>query len=146
MSQNNKIMDGDFNEKLSKFLNGLENERNFYYKKCKAIEKLIKNAVIVNQKDIEDKRNECIYNMEDTVPKCKKQFSCQNFRHASAYHHQWLNGRDRGGRDGGKEGEEKEERKERRAEKPKQIIGSMKPKTGWPPAPPPRPHIFTFIA
>ena len=54
MSQNNKIMDGDFNEKLSKFLNGLENERNFYYKKCKAIEKLIKNAVIVNQKDIED--------------------------------------------------------------------------------------------
>ena len=31
------------------------------------------------------------YNMEETVPSNAKKNFRQNFRHASAYHHQWLN-------------------------------------------------------
>lgn len=44
----------DFNENLSKLLNGLEKERDFYYKKCLKIENLIKNKIFIKIKDIED--------------------------------------------------------------------------------------------
>ncbi|KAF7702694.1 Microtubule integrity protein mal3 [Cucumispora dikerogammari] len=50
-NKNNKM---DFNKNLSKLLFGLENERNFYYKKLKKIEDLIKTNVFINRKKLED--------------------------------------------------------------------------------------------